>query len=99
MDWVQFKEQIEKDAYKMNEKKMLSGTINSDHTHFFNTQLFMLSSNISTRQRDVETIYGPGFFLQCQYKHKTLRKSWSVNGCYLSSYTKGTITFGAIFGI
>ena len=46
----------------MNEKKMLSGTINSDHTHFFNTQLFMLSSNISTRQRDVETIYGPGFF-------------------------------------
>jgi hypothetical protein len=34
MDWVQFKEQIEKDGYKMNEKKMLSGNINSDHAHF-----------------------------------------------------------------
>ena len=58
----------------MNEKKMLSGTINSDDTHFFNTQLFILSSNISTGQRDVETIYGPGFFYSVSTNTKHLEK-------------------------
>ena len=60
MDRVQFKEQMEKNGYKVNEKTMLAGTINLEHTHPFDAQLFVLSGHITIGRSGEENIFGPG---------------------------------------
>ncbi|MDG1274746.1 MAG: cupin domain-containing protein, partial [Alphaproteobacteria bacterium] len=60
MDRAHFQEQVEKDGYKVKEKTMVAGTINLEHTHPFDAQLFVLSGHITIGQDDRENIFGPG---------------------------------------
>ena len=60
MDRAHFQEQVEKDGYKVKEKTMVAGTINLEHTHPFDAQLFVLSGHITIGQSGEETIFGPG---------------------------------------
>ncbi len=60
MDKIEFKEQMEKDGFKVSEKSMAAGTFNQDHTHPFDARLFVLNGHITIGQGGEEKIFGPG---------------------------------------
>ena len=60
MDKIEFKEQMEKDGFKVSEKSMAAGTVNQDHTHPFDARLFVVAGHITIGQDGKETTFGPG---------------------------------------
>ena len=60
MDRVEFKEQMERNGFKVREKSMAAGTVNRDHTHPFDARLLILSGHITIGQNGEEKLFGPG---------------------------------------